>query len=147
MTTLVSSDEVVTDLNNLIQLEYDAIAAYKAAIERLDTVSYKEKFTEFLGDHENHVTNLSDLVRSEGGTPEDSGDVKKILTKGKVVLADLSGDEAILKAMNANEKQTNTKYEEAVEEHYPTNVEVVVQRGLADERRHKAWIEATLEKL
>lgn len=147
MTTLVSSDEVVSDLNNLIQLEYDAIAAYKAAIERLDTVDYKEKFTEFLGDHENHVTNLSDLVRSEGGTPEDSGDIKKILTKGKVVLADLSGDEAILKAMNANEKQTNTKYEEAAEENYPTNVEVVVQRGLADERRHKAWIEATLEKL
>jgi|SRR5690554_1001795 len=147
MTTFVSSEEIVSGLNNLINLEYDAIAAYRAAIERLDTLTYKEKFSEFLRDHEDHITSLTNLVIDEGGIPEEGGDMMKILTKGKVVLANLAGDKAILKAMNANEKQTNSKYEEAVEDEYPANIEIELQKGLTDERRHKAWIEATLEQL
>lgn len=146
MTTFWSPDEVIADLNSLIQLEYDAIAAYQAAIERLESERYKETFREFLGDHKSHVTNLTNLVIGEGGTPEDGGDMKKVLTKGKVVLADIAGDEAILKAMNSNEKQTNKKYEKSVENDYPPNIKVELQKGLSDERRHKAWIEAALEE-
>lgn len=147
MTTATDSKELISDLGDLIELDYDAIAAYKAAIERLDNAAYKAKLTEFLGDHERHVVELGKAVREQGGTPPTEGDAMKIMTKGKVVIADLFGDEAILKAMRANEEVTNKKYEEAVEEGYPEPIQALVRKGLADERRHKGWLETTLEKM
>lgn len=147
MDTTMSAEDVIDDLNEILELEHDAIAAYKAAVERLDTQAYKDKLSEFLADHQAHVEDLTNLVRGEGGTAEKDGDAKKVLTKGKVVLADLAGDEAILKAMKANEVQTNSKYEKAVEKGYANPIQSVVQKGLADERRHKAWVETTLDAL
>lgn len=147
MVTVTDSDKIISDINDLIHLDYDAIAAYQSAIERLETAEYKAKLTEFMGDHKKHVDELSKVVRSEGGTPPTEGDAKKVLTKGKVVIAGLMGDEAVLKAMKANEEVTNTKYEDAVEEGYAEHVQALLRQGLADERRHKAWLEATIDKL
>lgn len=147
MATTTDSKQIISDLSDLIELDYDAIAAYQSAIERLDNVEYKTQLTEFLGDHERHVEELGKLVSSEGGTPPTGGDAMQILTKGKVVIAGLVGDETILKAMNANEKATNTKYEEAVNTGYAEHIQAVLRQGLSDERRHKDWLEATLEKL
>lgn len=147
MSTVTESKEVISDLNDLIELDYDAIAAYKSAIERLDDAAFKKKLTEFLGDHQRHVEELGDAVRKEGGNPATEGDAMKILTKGKVVIAGLMGDEAILKAMRVNEEVTNTKYEEAVEEGYPEHIQALLRKGLADERRHKEWLLTTIEKL
>ncbi|MFO7551027.1 MAG: DUF2383 domain-containing protein [Haliea sp.] len=147
MAKVMDSEQIIDDLGDLIELDYDAIAAYQAAIERLDTAAYKQQLTEFMGDHKRHVKELGEAVRNEGGTPPTEGDAMKILTKGKVVLADLLGDEAILKAMRANEEVTNKKYEAAVEEGYAEHIQAVLRQGLADERRHKAWLKTTLEKL
>lgn len=147
MATVMNAKEVISDLNDLIQLDYDAIAAYQSAIERLDTAGYKAQLTDFMGDHKRHVKELSEVVRSEGGTPATEGDAMKILTKGKVVIAGLVGDEAILKAMRVNEEVTNTKYEDAVEEGYPEQIQALLRQGLADERRHKDWLETTIERL
>lgn len=146
MATVTDSKHTISDLNDLIQLDYDAIAAYQSAIERLDKAEYKTKLTEFLGDHKRHVEELGKAVRNEGGTPPTGGDAMKILTKGKVLIAGLVGDEAILKAMSANEKVTNTKYEEAVKTGYAEEIQAILRQGLSDERRHKDWIEATLNK-
>lgn len=147
MTTTTDSKQIITDLNDLMEVDYDAIAAYQSAIERLDNADYKAKLTEFMGDHKRHIEELSKVVRDEGGTPPTEGDAMKILTKGKVVIAGLVGDETILKAMNANEKVTNTKYEDAVEAGYAEQIQSLLHKGLSDERRHKEWIETTLERL
>lgn len=48
--------------------------------------------------------------------------------------------------MKSNEEQTNYKYENAVKISYPENVQAILERGLADERRHKAWIVTTLDR-
>lgn len=146
MANVTDSKEIISDLNDIIELDYDAIAAYRTAIERLEGDAYKVKLTEFLGDHERHIVELGKAVLNEGGEPSTEGDAKKVLTKGKVVMADLAGDEAILKAMRSNEEQTNSKYEDAVEIGYPEHIQEILQRGLADERRHKAWLQAALEK-
>lgn len=147
MDTTMDSKHIISDIGDLIEVDYDAIAAYKAAIDRLDSAEFKTQLTEFMGDHERHVEELGKVVRSEGGTPPTGGDAMKIMTKGKVVIAGLVGDEAILMAMNANEKVTNTKYEEAVENGYAEHIQTLLRKGLDDERRHKQWIEATLKKL
>ena len=61
--------------------------------------------------------------------------MKALLTKGKVVIAGLMGDEAILQATRTNEADTNTAYERAVKlSGLPSNTRDVLQRGLEDER-------------
>jgi hypothetical protein len=58
------------------------------------------------------------------------------------------GDKAILVAMKTNEDDTNTAYERAVNhEGRHASAEEVLRRGLADERRHRAWIDETLAAL
>lgn len=145
MATTMEPKDITKKLNDMLELEHDAIAAYQAAIERLDTAAYKKKLAEFTSDHERHIHDLTQLVQSEGGVAEESGDAKKLLTKGKVVIAQMAGDNSILKAMRSNEEQTTKAYEEALDQGFPSPILSVMQRGLADERRHKAWIEATLE--
>lgn len=143
MATMVGSEKDLIDrLNKLIELDFDAIEAYEAAIERMSDVSDAEQLRLFMGDHEEHTRNLSDLVIGFGGTPASKADFKRVLTKGKVVIAGLAGETAVLKAMKSNEDDTNQAYERALsQDAAPSYVMDVLQKNLSDERRHRAWIE------
>lgn len=142
------NDTVCEKLNDLIQLDFDAIDAYAAAIERLESAEYRQQLAAFMADHERHTENLAAKVRELGGTPKHKGDAMRILTKGKVVIGGLMGDKAILMAMKANEEVTNKTYEHMLEKvSGRPDVESLVDGNLGDERRHKAWIDATLERL
>lgn len=81
-----------------------------------------------------------------GIVPPSGGDIKSMLTQGKVVMAGLVGDEAVLRAMRTNEADTNTAYERAVQ--FPdlhSGIRDMLEAGLADERRHCAWILSQIE--
>jgi hypothetical protein len=102
----------------------------------------------FKEDHLRHTAELGEALRGMGVTPPSGGDIKSMLTQGKVVMAGLVGDEAILRAMRTNEADTNTAYERAVQ--FPnTQAEIrdILEAGLADERRHCAWILSQLDEL
>lgn len=147
MATLVGKQtNVVSLLRNLIELDYDAIEAYEAAIEKLDNASFREQMSAFCDDHRRHVAELNPILQRLGGEPVLQGDIKRVLTKGKVYLGSLISDRAILAAMKTNEEDTNTAYERAVA-HVGVDAETlaVLQRNLSDERRHRAWIIQTLQ--
>lgn len=148
--TTQTNEQLVDWLNDLIALEFNAIAAYEAAIERLDDPAYTQKMGDFMGDHQRHVQQLADAVSVLGGRARERGDVKQLLTKGKVVLANIAGDKQILSAMKSNEDETNEKYEEAVRECSalsPPQISELLTLALQDERRHRDWIVATLQAL
>ena len=145
VTTVGTADDAGTMLNDLIQLDIDAIQAYEAAINKVDDASYKQQLTAFRNDHERHTQELGAIVRGLGQEPPSGGDMKQLLTVGKVAFADLMGDGAILRAMKTNEDDTNTAYERAAKRtDLPAAAEPVVQAALADERRHRDWIETTI---
>lgn len=138
---------LVQELQNLIALEYDAIEAYKSALARLDNHQYRDKLREFKGDHEGHVKSLSTFLKKNNEDFPTGPDAGSYLTKGKVILANLIGDMTILKAMKSNEQETNGAYEDIVQRrHLPDEIKNILSQGLADERRHYAWFEATLKK-
>lgn len=149
MATLTGNETVFLEtLNNLIELDFDAVEAYQAAIDRLDDVTAKEQLRQFMGDHQRHTRDLSEIVRELGGTPPTQGDFKRFLTKGKVVIAELAGDKGILQAMKSNEDDTNTAYERALKRNdVQPRAQDVLQRNLEDERRHRAWIEERLARM
>jgi uncharacterized protein (TIGR02284 family) len=146
MATLVGTQKKLVDaLDALLELDYDAIEAYEAAIARLKDASDKAQLGAFMADHERHVAELTALVEGLGRKASKGPDLKRWLTKGKVVILGLAGDHAILLAMKTNEDDTNTAYERvAGRDDLPADIRAVIARNLDDERRHRAWIEARL---
>lgn len=149
MATLVGTEK---DLNSLlvdlIELDYDAAEAYQAAIDRLEDQSSKEQLMKFKADHIRHTEELGSILSESGREPPTKGDIKRVLTKGKVVIAGLAGDKAILMAMKTNEDDTNTAYERAVNnDAAPARVKEVLRRNLADERRHREWIQKRIDTM
>lgn len=141
------NDATVKELNSLIHLDFDAIDAYQAAIKRMDDAELRAFLIEFKEDHEEHTRKLSDWVTRLGGTPATSGDLKRVLTAGKVAMASISEHMGILRAMQSNEEETNRRYDQALEKitEPPELVEALLH-GRDDERKHKSWIDNNLDQ-
>ncbi|MCW5589077.1 MAG: DUF892 family protein [Legionellales bacterium] len=138
----------VSALKDLIELDYDAIEAYDAAIKRLENPQYATTLNNFRQDHQDHVTTLSSILSEHGEeAPTGPSIGKQWIAKGKVVLADLAGDHAILMAMKSNEEDTNTAYQRLNDftDKWPDTI-TALSKGLDDEKKHKAWIEGILNQ-
>lgn len=149
MVTMVGTESELVDLlMDLIKLDYDAIDAYRSAIEKLKNRRFADQLQSFCNDHERHTKNLRPFVQELGGKVPTGGDAKSLLTTGKVAMGALMGDKAILMAMKTNEDDTNTAYERAVG-HKGLTVEMrkVLSSNLSDERRHRTWIEQTMKSM
>ena len=149
MVTMVGNESSIQDLvKNLIYLEHDAIAAYESCIDRLDDKSLAVKLAEFKADHDEHVRVLNEMARQLGVDASTAGDMKQMLTTGKIVIADMMGDAAILKAMKTNEDDTVTASERASS--HPDAIpesKAFFMRSHQDEERHRAWMETTAQSL
>lgn len=143
MTTLVGTQNDFYDaLFALCELDYDAIEAYKAAINRLENEGYKQQLLEFMHDHERHVREITMVLEKHQQQIPKGPDMKQYLTQGKVVLSNILGDKAILRAMLSNEVDTNSAYERVSKHtHMWTDALTLVEQGLNDEKRHKQWLE------
>jgi uncharacterized protein (TIGR02284 family) len=142
---IMQDSQLIEHLNRLIELDLDAIEAYEAAIARLNDPSDKAQLERFREDHRRHTAELSSAVEEVGGTAATRPDFKRVLTKGKVVVAGLVGDRAVLTAMKSNEETTTKTYDKATREAgVPIRVKTLLERNFADEQKHLAWIEQRL---
>ena len=149
MVTMVGNEDTIDKLvTNLIYLEHDAIAAYESVIERLDDKQLSAHVAAFRDDHLQHLQVLNEMAREIGTEAPTEGDMKQMLTTGKIALADLFGDSAILKAMKTNEDDTVTAYERASrhEDAIPQS-KAFFLKALHDEQRHREWLEMTAKAL
>lgn len=140
MVTTVGTERAIEDLiKNLLLLEHDAIAAYEATIKRLDDTGKRARVEAFRQDHLRHVDQLRHFAEERGIDAPSEGDMKEILTTGKVILAGLAGDSALLKAMKTNEDDTVQAYEEASRNALAdASMKPMFVAALEDERRHRA---------
>lgn len=149
MTTHSGKEEKLVDaLIHLMALDFDTISAYETAIERLNSSEIKRALQKFLLDHWRHTRELGPLIDELGGQPPASGDLKSLVTTGRVLLGQLASDAGILSAMRANESDVNLAYEQAAgRADLPGRVRNIICRGLQDERRHSLWLEDRLAAL
>jgi rubrerythrin len=137
----MTRDEILTQLEKLIQLDVDATHAYDQAIKNVDEQVIKDKLLLFQGDHRRHIDLLSAKVLELGGTPPElASDFKGFFISGFTALRSLTGTKGALEAMETNEKLTTSKYQDAVQLVWPTDITSVVQSNLADEQRHLAFV-------
>ncbi len=149
MVTMVGNESSIEKLvQDLLYLEHDAIAAYDSCIERLNDKTLSAKIAVFKQDHLQHVVVLNDMARELSIEAPVEGDMKQMLTTGKIALADLMGDGAILKAMKTNEDDTVTAYERAAR--HPDAIpasRAFFENAHQDEERHRAWMETTAKAI
>lgn len=136
---------IIEQLNDLIQLDVDAVEAYDHAIKHMEYHDIRRRLVDFQDDHKNHVKDLSAMVKQLDGKPlQPTPDLKGYLIEGLTALRSLTGPKGVLEAMMSNERLTNRKYEEAVALDFPEEVIKLLRTNLSQEKRHMRYIEEVL---
>lgn len=145
----VDAAEILEGLNDLLQLDHDAIGAYQIAIERLSDPNHAQQIQGFLHDHERHVRELNRLIRERAGVamnePHATGPFKQALQG----LGSIGGDRGTLMAFRTNELQARAKYHgyTVKAKSWPEDVRAVIEANSLDEERHHRWVVEVLHTL
>ena len=141
---------LVAMLNDLLQLEHDALPAYQIAIAGLRSPALRDRLQAFRDDHLRHVNELTALVEARGGVPLRLPHLPTGIFKLLVQMSGLpGGDRAILLAFRTNEWQSQEKYRRRVAAgtgHEPALADFL-RRAAEDETRHYAWVCDALEEM
>jgi rubrerythrin len=140
---------VLDGLNDLLQLDHDAIAAYEIAMEKLENPDWADRIAGFMLDHERHVRQLNEVILELGGTPRNEPHVTGPFKEALQSLGALGGDRGVIVAFRANELQARRKYDRYASRanRWPPNVKLVVDGNALDEERHYEWASEVLDGL
>jgi rubrerythrin len=136
---------IIDLLNDLIQLDVDAVEAYSHAIKHVEYHDIKKRLLDYQDDHQNHIRDLTAMVQALDGRPiKPTPDLKGYLIEGFTLLRSLTGTKGALEAMFTNEKLTNKRYGEAAAQDLPEEVMKWVKTNLTQEIRHLGYLEDVL---
>jgi rubrerythrin/limonene-1,2-epoxide hydrolase len=147
MSRTTNDSALIAELNDLIQLDHDAVEAYTIAIDRIKDVGRRESLVAFRADHKRHIEELAAQVRARGGLPIELPHPTGALKLAVQALGALGDDRSLLLAFKAVEGQVRDKYQRAARRTMPGDVAEIVTRAAADEAKHYAWVETTLKEL
>ena len=141
--------EVLDGLNDLLQLDHDAVAAYDIAIDKLEDRDHASQIAGFRLDHERHIRELNELVTALGGTPKNEPHATGPFKAALQTLGGLAGDRGLLMAWRTNELAVRTKYDSYASKAnlWPTEVKRMIDRAALDEERHYAWVAGVLQRM
>lgn len=146
MAKMQTEVRLVSELNDLLQLDHDAVQAYGLAIEGIQRAEHEQTLIRFRGDHERHVQELTRLIEAHGGVPMQLSHIPTGPMKLAVQAAgNAGGDREVLLAFRANERQVRDKYQRLADQPHAPDVAEVLNRSAADEERHYAWVSQVLE--
>src|SRR5262249_44984479 len=66
-TQLLTQEQIIAELNDVLQVDIDAVGAYSTAIDSIDELEIKRQLGLFKSDHERHITDLKAAVVRFGG--------------------------------------------------------------------------------
>lgn len=148
MATTQTEVQLVTELNDLLQLDHDAVQAYKLAIAGVEDPEHRATLTRFLGDHERHIQKLTELIEAHDGIPIHLSHIPTGPMKLAVQAAgNAGGDLQVLLAFKSNERQVRDKYRRVADRPHSPKVKEVLERNAADEERHYTWVSQVLERM
>lgn len=139
---------LVAELNDLLQLDHDAVQAYALAIGGVSSPEYKQALIRYRGDHERHIRDLTELIEAHGGVPIQLSHLPTGPMKLAVqAVGNLGSDREVLLAFKSNERQARDKYQRLADRQHAPDVAAVLNRNAADEEKHYAWVSQALERL
>lgn len=140
--------EILEGLNDLLQLDHDAVGAYEIAMEKLQDRDHADQIAGFRRDHERHIRELNELIAEMGGTPMNQPHATGPFKLALQSLGGLAGDRGTLMAFRTNELQVRAKYDSyaAKANGWPTHIKRVIDGCALDEERHYRWVSDVLGK-
>lgn len=140
--------EILEGLNDLLQLDHDAVGAYQIAMEKLHDRDHADQIAGFRRDHERHIRELNELIADLGGTPKNHPHATGPFKLALQSLGGLAGDKGVLMAFRTNELQVRSKYDSYASRAnaWPTHIKRVVDACALDEERHFRWVSDVLGK-
>jgi len=140
--------EILEGLNDLLQLDHDAVGAYQIAMEKLHDRDHADQIAGFRRDHERHIRELNELIAELGGTPKNHPHATGPFKLALQSLGGLAGDTGVLMAFRANELLVRAKYDSYASKanQWPTNIKRIIDACALDEERHFSWVSRVLGK-
>jgi rubrerythrin len=140
--------EILEGLNDLLQLDHDAVGAYEIAMEKLNDRDHADQIAGYRRDHERHIRELNELIAELGGTPVNQPHATGPFKLALQSLGALAGDRGTLMAFRTNELSVRAKYDAyaAKANAWPTNIKRVIDACALDEERHYRWVSEVLGK-
>lgn len=134
--------EILDGLNDLLQLDHDAVGAYEIAMRKLEDRDHADQVAGFRRDHERHIRALNELISELGGMPKNEPHATGPFKQALQSLGAVGGDRGLLLAFRANELQVREKYDRyaAKANAWPTHVKRVIDGCALDEERHYRWV-------
>ena len=138
--------EILEGLNDLLQLDHDAVGAYEIAMEKLSDRDHADMIAGFRRDHERHIRELNELIAELGGTPVNQPHATGPFKLALQSMGGLAGDKGVLMAFRTNELAVRTKYDAYASKanHWPSNLKRVIDGCALDEERHYRWVNDVL---
>jgi hypothetical protein len=140
---------LTTQLNDLLQLDVDAVQAYALTIRQLESKIRKQTVRRYQTDHRRHIAELKRLIRAHDGTPMAVSHIPTGPFKlAMQAIGSFGDDKAVLLAFKTNERQGRDKYRRAATARgLPRDAARVLKRAARDEERHYGWADKELQKL
>ncbi|KYF84544.1 ferritin-like domain-containing protein [Sorangium sp. So ce296] len=135
----------IGSLTELIELNWSAVDALRAALSRMSRPGDKSRLASFLSDHERHLEELAALAHELGDPPVESAVRPKL--KSKALTNGMAGERAILEAMRHYEEDSCAAYERMISsrEGLSDRARDLLRQSLAVERRHREWFAEQLD--
>lgn len=143
---------LIADLNDLLQLDRDAIETYTVAINSVQDDARREQLVAFRADHHRHADALATAIRARGAMaielPHITGLFKiAVQAMGAAVSMATRRDAHVLLALRVVEGQVRDKYTRFAGLAWPADLAPLVTQASDDERRHYAWLEDEIRAL
>jgi hypothetical protein len=145
--TQMDTAQMVALLNDLLQLDHDAVSAYQLALRELDSAELKAELRAHLGDHERHIDELETHIERLDGMKMPLPHLTGAFKLAVQAAAGPGNDRAVLLAFKANEMQSRDKYARVADMELPPDIAEYVNRAAADERRHYDWAVRSLQEM
>ncbi len=137
----MDKSKTIERLNDLIKLDLDAVGSYQEAIDEINIEAVRTKLREFQTDHRNHVVQLSGAVKALGGKPHERGSAKGFFLKQITAIRSKMGNEASIRAMQANETVMNSVYAKAAKEDWTPDLRTMIEHNYRDEQKHLTYLQ------
>jgi len=141
----LANDEVVDVLNDLIENAHDGEYGFRTCAEEVESSPLKQLFSERAAGCHATATELAQLVRQYGGTPEEGGSASGAMHRGWVHVKGAVGansEKSILDECERGEDAALARYRKALKNALPAEVRAVVERQQQGAQRNHDQIKA-----
>jgi len=129
-------------LEELVKVEYMAIAAYEQALEANEDRKLQGKFKRFLRDHERQARDLNNRLVELGGEPVEAGVGSGSIKAGLFGrIAGMAGDKASIAGMYAGAKDGINRYLKHLDDIHDAKALSIIRRNLESKQDEIEWLE------